>query len=413
MIFLSGRAFSQEGHEGHDMTADSARGPTVAAGASGILLGTIASPGVNDRTLAEGYLTQPMVMAMLATRSGKFLADITLNFEGASLERGELNAGMHGEGYIDRRHPHTLIHELVGTGMFAAGPAQLSVTAGKGFVPFGTDDPMSRPFVKYPVNHHLAQLLERALVSGAIASGPLVLEAALFNGDEPTGPYDLPNYDRFGDSWSSRVTARAKGMELQGSFAKVKSPEHASGGGLDHRKLSASARYALNGRYALAEWARTSEGEGGETSFTFRSLLTEGSIDLGRFTLAARGERSERPEHERGVNVFRTPQPHSDLSIIGRTRWDIVSGSIAARLPSYRKVRFMSFVEISTQTPTSLTDPAVFVPKDFYGSSRLWSFSFGARVSVGMEHKRMGRYGVAVLNSMKAPMAGMETHEDM
>jgi hypothetical protein len=202
-------------------------------------------------------------------------------------------------------------------------------------------------------------------------------------------------------------------MELQGSFAKVKSPEHASGGGLDHRKLSASARYALNGRYALAEWARTSEGEGGETSFTFRSLLTEGSIDLGRFTLAARGERSERPEHERGVNVFRTPQPHSDLSIIGRTRWDIVSGSIAARLPSYRKVRFMSFVEITTQTPTSLTDPAVFVPKDFYGSSRLWSFSFGARVGVGMEHKRMGRYGVAVLNSMKAPMAGMETHEDM
>lgn len=395
------------------MPADSVHGPVVSAGATGILLGTIASPGVNDRTLAEGYLTQPMVMAMLASRGGRFLADLTLNFEGTSLKRGELNAGVHGEGYIDRRHPHTLVHELVGTGLFAAGPARLSIAAGKGFVPFGTDDPMSRPFVKYPVNHHIAQLLERALVSGAVASGSLVLEAALFNGDEPTGPYDLPNYDRLGDSWSARATARGKGVEVQGSFAKVKSPEHASGGGLDHRKVSASARYESKGRYALAEWARTEEGEGSTTSFTFRSILAEGSMDIGKVTLAARGERSERPEHERGLNPFRTPQPHSDLSIIGRTRWDIYSARIAAPLPSYRRLRFSSFIEVSTQQPKSLTNPSVFIPEDFYGASRLWSFSFGARIGIGMKHKRMGRYGVAVSNKMEAPMAGMDMHEDM
>ncbi len=390
---------------------DSNHGPVVAAGVTAILLGTVASPGVNNRTLAEGYLTQPMVMAMLASRGGKFVADLTLNFEGASLKRGELNAGVHGEGYIDRRHPHTLVHELVGTGLFTAGPARLSVTAGKGFVPFGTDDPMSRPFVKYPVNHHIAQLLERALLTGAAAAGPLVLEAALFNGDEPTGPYDLPNYDRFGDSWSTRLTARGKGIEMQGSFAKVKSPEHASGGGLDHRKLSASARYEANGRYALAEWARTKEGEGSETSFTFPSVLAEGSIDLGKVTLAARGERSERPEHERASNPFRTPQPHSDLSIIGRTRWDILSGVISAPLPSYRKLRMSSFIEISTQKPKSLTNPAVFIPAEFYGKSRLWSFSVGARFGAGMKHARMGRYGVAVFNKMETPL--MDMHEDM
>jgi hypothetical protein len=411
-LAVAGRAQSQE-HEGHDMPADSTGGPVVSAGATGILLGTIASPGINDRTLAEGYLTQPAAMAMLASRGGHFVADITLNFEGTSLKRGELNAGVHGEGYIDRRHPHTLLHELVGTGLFAAGPARLSLTAGKGFVPFGTDDPMSRPFVKYPVNHHIAQVLERALLTSAIASGPIVLEGALFNGDEPTGPYDLPNYDRFGDSWSSRLTARANGFEVQGSFAKVKSPEHASGGGLDHRKLSTSARYESKGRYALAEWARTKEGEGSRTSFIFRSILGEGAIDLGRFTLAARAERSERPEHERSINAFRTPQPHSDLSIIGRTRWDILSGSVAATLPSYRKLRFSSFVEVSSQKPKSLTTPSVFIPEDFYGASRLWSFSFGARVGVGMQHKRMGRYGVAVSNKMEAPTAGMDTHEDM
>jgi hypothetical protein len=409
---IAAKAESQDPHAGHDMSAqDSAHGPVVAAGATGILLGTVASPGVNNRTLAEGYLTQPMAMAMLASRGGKFVADLTLNFEGTSLKRGELNAGVHGEGYIDRRHPHTLVHELVGTGLFTAGPTRLSVTAGKGFVPFGTDDPMSRPFVKYPVNHHIAQVLERALLIGAASAGPFVLETALFNGDEPTGPYDLPNYDRFGDSWSTRLTARRNGIELQGSFAKVKSPEHASGGGLDHRKLSASGRYEANGRYALAEWARTKEGEGNETAFTFRSLLAEGSIDLGKVTLAARGERSERPEHERSLNPFRTPQPHSDLSIIGRTRWDNLTGSIAVPLPSYRKLRFSSFVEISTQKPKSLTSPAVFIPPDFYGKSRLWSYSLGARIGVGMKHARMGRYGVAVSKKMEAPL--MDMHEDM
>jgi hypothetical protein len=395
------------------MPADSARGPVVAAGATAILLGTIASPGVNDRTLAEGYLTQPMAMAMLASRSGKFVADLTLNFEGTSLKRGELNAGVHGEGYIDRRHPHTLLHELVGTGNFATGPARLSLTAGKGFVPFGTDDPMSRPFVKYPVNHHLAQILERAMAIGAVAGGPLVLEGAVFNGDEPTGPYDLPNYDRIGDSWSTRVTARTSGMELQTSYANVKSPEHASGGGLDRRQLSASARYESKGGYALAEWARTKEGEGGETSFTFRSMLAEGSIEARRWTFAARAERSERPEHERGLNAFRTPQPHSDLSIIGRTRWDILTAGASVRLPSYRKLRFSSFVEVSTQHTQSLTNPAVFIPAEFYGADRLWSFSFGGRIGVGMQHKRMGRYGVAVSKSVEASMPGMDMHEEM
>ena len=412
-ILIASQTHAQDVHAGHEMRRDSARGPVVAAGASAILLGTVATPGIDNRTLAEGYLTQPMATAMLTTPGGRFVADLTLNLEGATLKRGELNAGMHGEGYIDRRHPHTLLHELVGSGVFAAGPAKLSVTAGKGFVPFGTDDPMSRPFVKYPVNHHLAQILERELISGAIASGPIVLEGAVFNGDEPTGPYDLPNYDRIGDSWSARVTVRAKGFEAQTSFAKVMSPEIAAGGGLDHHKWSASARYEEKGRYALAEWARSEERDAGTTAFTFRSLLAEASIETGKVTFAGRAERSERPEHERGLNAFRTPQPHTDLSIIGRTRWDILSASAAVALPPYRKVSFGTFVEISTQRPTSLTSVSVFVPEAFYGAERLWSFSFGVRAGAGMKHKRMGRYGVAVSNKMDASMAGMDMNEEM
>ena len=111
---------------------ESAAGPIVMAGASGILLGTVAAPGVNNRTLAEGYLTQPIVMGMLMTRGNGFVADLMLDFEGTTLKRGELNAGVHGEGYIDRRHPHTLVHEIVGTGNFGSGTVRFSVTGGKG-----------------------------------------------------------------------------------------------------------------------------------------------------------------------------------------------------------------------------------------------------------------------------------------
>ena len=389
---LATTASAQDEHAGHDV------GPSVAAGASGIVLGTVASPGVNTRTLAEGYLTQPMVMAMLTTPRQKFVAGLTLNFEGSTLDRGELNAGVYGEGYIDRRHPHTLVHELVGTGNFNLRSLRMSLTAGKGFVPFGTDDPMSRPFVKYPVNHHLAQVLERLIVAGAVAGGPLLLEAATFNGDEPEDPYDQPNWDRFGDSWSVRLTARTSKLELQGSAARVESPEHATGGGLDHRKLSVSARYASNGRYALAEWARTREGEGSATAFTFNSFLAEGSMTLSRFTLGVRAERTERPEEERSANAFRTPRPHSDLGIIGTTRWMNLTFNASASLPPFRKFRVEPFAEVSAQKPVATASPAVFIPADFYGASRLWSFSIGTRVGIGMKHRRMGRYGAASMD---------------
>ena len=394
VALTASKTAAQDEHAGHDMSTDSATaGPMVSAGASGILLGTVVKPGINNRTLAEGYLTQPMVMAMLMTPRQRFVAQLTLNFEGSTLDRGELNAGVHGEGYIDRRHPHTLVHELVGTGNFTVRGARMSLTGGKGFVPFGTDDPMSRPFVKYPVNHHLAQILERGLLSAAVAAGPVILEAAAFNGDEPEGPYDLPNWDRFADSWSTRPTLKAKGIEVQGSAARVESPEHANGGGLDHRKLSASARFDSNGRYALAEWARTREGEGNATAFTFSSALAEGSIAISRFTIGARAERTTRPEEERALNAFRTPRPHSDLGIIGITRWNVLTMNVGAALPAYRKVNISPFVEVSTQKPVATASPAVFIPEEFYGKSRLWSFSLGARVGAGMKHGRMGRYG--------------------
>ena len=386
----TGRA--QEPHAHADTSANSS-GLTL--GASGIVVGTVASPGIAGRTLAEGYLTQPMIMAAITSPRRRIAAAATINFEGLTLRRGELNAGVYGEGYVDRRHPHTWLHELVLTGLANAGTVSFSLTAGKGFIPFGTDDPMSRPFVKYPVNHHLAQILERAGIIAAMRVGLLGFEVAGFNGDEPESPSDLPDMDRIGDSWAMRATVYAQAAtEVQASFAQVESPELAFGGGLDHRKWSTSARYQDSRRYALLEWARTSERDRGEQAFAFASILAEASAALGAFTVSLRAERTARPEEERTGNAFRTPRPHSDLGIAGRTRWDVLSAGMSAAGRG-RYARISPFIEIATQRPTALERPTLFEPRDFYGASQMWSFSVGVRAGAGVRHSRMGRYGVA------------------
>ncbi|MEP6905005.1 MAG: hypothetical protein ABI875_02920, partial [Gemmatimonadales bacterium] len=229
-------------HEMVAATPDSARHWTIGAQAVGIV--TRASPAYANRTLTEGYLTQPMVMGSLLSAGGRFGMEGMLDFEGITLDRGELDAGIAGEGYVDRRHPHTYLHELVGTAGGSAQYATFSLALGKGFVPFGTDDPMVRPFAKYPANHHISQIVERVLATVALRSGPLLLEAASFNGDEPEYPSDWPNGNRLWDSWAGRATILpTPELEVQASGARVKSPELARGGGLDQRKVNMALRY--------------------------------------------------------------------------------------------------------------------------------------------------------------------------
>ena len=93
------------------------------------------------------------------------------------MPEGELALGGWGEGFVDRRHPHTYLHEAM---VWGCGPGRQrgkvgiagGLAAGKGIVPFGTDDPMSRPFVRFPVNHHLAQIVERAEIATGWRLGP-------------------------------------------------------------------------------------------------------------------------------------------------------------------------------------------------------------------------------------------------
>jgi hypothetical protein len=385
----------------------------VAIDAQAIGVVTRESPAIRGKDLTEGYLTQPAIMLTVAPWGETLALKTTVNFEGATIKRGELNAGIAGEGYIDRRHPHTYLHELLLTSArrFGGSAANgVSFTVGKGFAPFGTDDPMARPFEKYPINHHLAQILERAVAIGALRTGSFIFEAGMFNGDEPTGPGDTPNRKRYWDSWSGRATFVPWPQgEFQASYARVKSPENPTGDGVDQRKRSASARLedVQHSGYALVEWARTDDYVGSTPTFSYTSWLAETWARYDRINGALRLERTDRPDEARQVDEFRTPVPATDLSIAGRSRWTIITARLAADLLSTESVSLEPFAEVARARFVPTLRPSGFDPRQFYGADRIWSVSVGARLSFGMSHMRMGRYGVAAAGAPHMKMSGM------
>ena len=378
---------------------------TFTVGAHAIPLVTRATGTPLGRTLTEGYLTQPILNADL--RNHWFDALTTLDLEGATLRRGELDLGAWGEGYVDRRHPHTYVHELM-TGVRTGGLVRLSIYGGRGFAPFGSDDPMMRPFVSYPVDHHLAQVLERLLVVGAVRSGPLILEGATFNGDEPVNPTTAPAYNRFGDSWSLRATVAPGSVEVNASYANVKSPEFRAGGGMDQHKLHGAFRYSSAGahcalwactRYALVEAARTTDLDRGRALYTFDALLAEAAACHGALGVAVRWERSDRPEEERLLDLFRSARPATDVSVLGVTRWTTWTNAVSLFGLSLWRLEAAPFVEVA-HIRADRTTAALFDPVRFYGTNHMWRLSAGLRMGIGHNHGRMGRYGVASESEM-------------
>ena len=381
-------------------SAAQAQSPWVRFGAHGVMLYTFADPVPRNRSLAEVRLVQPAIMAHAGAFSNRLRLLATLNLEGLTIPSGELTPGAWGEGFVDRRHPHTYLHEL----MLSApdllgevdGRTQISLALGKGFAPFGTDDPMVRPIVRYPVNHHLAQILERAVVIAGVRAGPATVEAGLFNGDEPEEPGQWPKLSRFGDSWSGRLTLRPiPQLELQGSYANVHSPEHRPGSGTDQQKWSGSARWDGEVKsfpvYGLVEWARTSEAEG---FFVFHSFLAEGAWATGRSRLHYRFERTERPEEARTLTPFRSVRPHNENSIQGITRWAIHTAGYGFQVGAGGgPVTGLPFVELSYGRMSEIGG-GIFDVSSFYGKRSFLSVSVGVRLSLGMQMHRMGRYGV-------------------
>jgi len=374
--------------------------PTLSMGAHAIGLLTRATSTPEGRTLTEAYLTQPIVSA--DGRVAWFQAMGMLNLEGFTLRRGELDVGEWGEGYVDRRHPHAYVHELMVGAATPLAPVAASLFAGRGFVPFGSDDPMSRPFVSYPVDHHLSQILERLAVVSAVRARILLIEAAAFDGDEPLDPSTPQLARRFGDSWSVRATlvrslASLGDAELSASYANVKSPEYREGQGMDQRKAHASFRVDANGRfsrYALIEVARTTDVDHGRPLYTFNAALAEGALCHGGTGLAVRLERSDRPEEERLLDLFRAARPATDVSILGITQWTTLSAAVALPPRSLLSAHAAPYVELA-RIRVDRTTAALFDPVRFYGSNLMWRTSVGLRFGIGHDHQREGRYGVA------------------
>lgn len=353
-----------------------------------------------SRTLSEGRVVQPVVLLHAMSLGGHLQAIGTLNLEGETIPEGELTPGAWGEGFNDRRHPHTYAHELLLSGVDLLGKldgsAVISVTAGKGFVPFGSDDPMSRPVLRYPVNHHLAQILERAVIQTGARVGPVAIEGGFFNGDEPERPGQWPRVGgRFGDSWAARLTVMPiSGVELSASRAKVHSPEHRPGAGSDAWKWHASARLdrpLLGGQaYALAEWARTEEVDG---FFVFKSVLAEAAFQRGGHRPYYRFERSDRPEDLRELDLFRSVRPHLENSILGITRFTLHTFGYGYQFGlAGNRLQIDPFVE-GTLGSAHNVGGGVLTPEALYGTTRVRALSTGVRLMWQMSGHRMGRYG--------------------
>ena len=401
------------GTRGLAAQAAASAGPGAGGGLHGLVLYDRVNPIPGGGSAGEVRLIHPVAMAHATALDGRLRFTGMLNFEGLTIADGQLAPGVWGEGYVDRRHPHTYLHEAVLTWRdripLGGRGLAVSLSAGKGFAPFGSDDPMSRPVIRYPVNHHLAQVLERLVGILALRTGPVLLEGALFNGDEPDSPGQWPNAGRFGDSWAARLTIfPVDGLELQGSLATIASPEFRPGGALGHDKWSVSARVERQAGaqrfYGLAEYARGDEGDG---AFSFSSFLAEAAWGTGPHQLHYRFERTARPEEQRLNDLWRTPRPHHDFSVLGSSRWAIHTLGYAFEVPGFHGIRLTPVIEGSLGRVTSLT-PASFDPDMLYGRDAFWTLSAGVRVGWGARLHRMGRYGAAEAPAGAAPQPGAD-----
>lgn len=346
-------------------------------------------------TRREAYLTQPAIMANLASPGGRLVLRTTLDFEQFSQPDGEFTFGGWGEGFIDKRHPHTLVHELMlSANTLDTELGSFSLSAGKGFAPYGTEDPMGRPVVKYPTNHHLSQILERWTVNATwLHRSGWSLEAGVFGGNEPQDAYDFSNIESFGNSWSARLAKRfgAGAWETSVSYASV-TEEH--GAAEETTQLvNGAIRYAgkVGGSrlYTLLEGSLSDpdEGEG------FWSVLAEAQLDRAGHQPYARVEYAIRPEYHRNgapgtEEFFRYDHDtHAD----GATRWLISTLGYGFQPSGTGRISSRPFVEVQHHHVSS--ERGGVDPELLFGKRSFWSMSAGFRVFIGGGPMRMGSYG--------------------
>ncbi len=359
------------------------------------------------------YVTQPALMFNIESPGSRITLRTTVNLEGATQPDGELTYGAWGEGFLDKRHPHTYLHELMlSYNLRTAENTGWSISAGKGFTPYGTDDPMMRTVLKYPTNHHLSQILERWTVNGIWAGKHWTVEAGLFSGNEPTAPDDLGNFEGFGRSFSARVTHRigegvmgAWPYEFSASYGHVVE-DHDDDVSTTNLYNAAFRHEHDHGRvhmYALIEASMSDP----EADDGYWSVLAEGSLQVGRHKPYGRIEYATRPEFTRlgprGTKSFF--RYDHDEHPIGATRWLILSGGYGHTLT---RLPWAVRPYVETQYQHVAAERGSADPETLFGRKSFWMFSAGARVFLGGDPMRMGTYGLLDPMTLmhRAQMAG-------
>ena len=381
---------------------------------------TFGAPGATGSPLNDSafYLTQPAAMVNLESPGSRVVFRTTLNFEGITLEDGEFTFGGWGEGFLDKRHPHTLLHEMMlSLNLWDVAGGTASISAGKGFAPYGTDDPMARPELKYPTNHHLSQILERWTVNLVYLNRGWSAELGVFGGNEPDGAYDLSNIDSFGNSVSGRLARRwGAGVgpmaewEASASLGRVVEAHHGEEEAttLWNVALRRAGTVGGNPLYGLLEFSQ-SHPEHGEGYF---SALGEMQVTRGRHQPYARLEYATRPEYPRdgapgSPDFFLYDH---DAEALGSTRWMVANlgyNFLAVRGP----VSIRPFVNAQFHRVALESGPPSLEPLALFGEDQFWSFSFGARIFLGGDPMRMGSYGV--LDAMTGMHRGGMDHSGM
>ena len=136
--------------------------------------------------------------------------------------------------------------------------------------------------------------------------------------------------------------------------------------------------------------------------FIYRSMLAEAAWSHGRHRPYLRFERTERPEEERlFVSRFRTRRPLFENSILGITRWTIVTVGNGVNLTPRGPVRVSPYAEASFVGIVKVGG-GVFDPMVFYGRTHGTSITVGIRLAAGMPMHRMGRYQPDAMHDMSA-----------
>jgi hypothetical protein len=324
---------------------------------------------------------------------------------------GVLTLGAWGGGFYDREHPHDAVHEavasLVGDISGMHGHGQVSVSGGKGVVPFGSDPPMARPALHAPVNHHWSQIIERPVLILGLRFGRVGIEGSVFDGrdgsetsvpashDTTTHQHggffpDTPDRTGFGRSHALRVIWRPSGvLELRGSLATLVAPGHHPGEGASPVEMwNLSGRFdrmAESGRATvMAELGRAWSGR------PYWTGLAEGQWAWGLNRVYYRVERTSRPEGPRTSDLFHQATDTLGAAAVGATRWLVQTAGYGLTLRSSR-VTVEPILELALGRVTDVGTPAVDLAA-LYGRQTLWSGVVAVRLSLGGGHT-MGPYG--------------------